>query len=398
MDLLHSSAGRGGGSSSRRRSSCSRLVLAPPCASGRRVRTRRTRPVGAAGVGAAWSSALTVVWAVGRRRRRTGRRDPRGGRAGRVAGERPGRRGARRAPRPGGLRPGARPTTATRSTPGRDLLTRLRGKDVLVVFVESYGRVAVEGTWFSPSVDRTLDAGDRTARAARVPRPQRLARPPRPSAAISWLAHSTLSPGSGSTPSSATTRCSSQRPAHPVLGVQAGGLAHRLRRPVRTDSAGREGSGFYGYDQMYDSRNVGYAGPAVRLRARSPTSTRSRAFNGRELRAAPAAPVMAEIDLDLQPHTRGRRSRGWCRGTSSATARSTTAMHDAAHLARPLLARPHAQQRPTTPGRSTTRCGRWSRFVRHAHDKNLVMVVLGDHQPQRRRQRHRCLATTSRSR
>ena len=35
-------------------------------------------------------------------------------------------------------------------TPGRDLLTRLRGKDVLVVFVESYGRVAVEDSWFAP--------------------------------------------------------------------------------------------------------------------------------------------------------------------------------------------------------------------------------------------------------
>src|SRR3954468_7041879 len=44
------------------------------------------------------------------------------------------------------------------STPGDRLLTGLRGKDVLVVFVESYGRVAVEDSSFSPQVDRLLDS------------------------------------------------------------------------------------------------------------------------------------------------------------------------------------------------------------------------------------------------
>ena len=32
-----------------------------------------------------------------------------------------------------------------REVPAQDLLTGLRGKDVLFVFVESYGRVAIEG-------------------------------------------------------------------------------------------------------------------------------------------------------------------------------------------------------------------------------------------------------------
>src|SRR5690349_25094417 len=32
----------------------------------------------------------------------------------------------------------------------RSLLRDLRGKDVLLVFVESYGRVALDGSWFAP--------------------------------------------------------------------------------------------------------------------------------------------------------------------------------------------------------------------------------------------------------
>src|SRR4029077_12089197 len=48
-----------------------------------------------------------------------------------------------------------------RNTPGDRLLTALRGKDVLLVFVESYGKLAVEGSSFSPGIDAVLDAGNR---------------------------------------------------------------------------------------------------------------------------------------------------------------------------------------------------------------------------------------------
>src|SRR5262249_56588073 len=42
------------------------------------------------------------------------------------------------------------------SVPASDLLTGLRGKDVIIAFVESYGQVAVQGTTFSPGVDAVL--------------------------------------------------------------------------------------------------------------------------------------------------------------------------------------------------------------------------------------------------
>ena len=45
------------------------------------------------------------------------------------------------------------------TTPTSDLLTGLRGKDVIVAFVESYGQTAVQGSTFAPGIDSVLDSG-----------------------------------------------------------------------------------------------------------------------------------------------------------------------------------------------------------------------------------------------
>jgi len=78
--------------------------------------------------------------------------------------------------------------------PASDLLTGLRGKDVLVVFVESYGQVAVQGSSFSPGVDAVLRQ-DTTylARAGWSTQSAWLGSPT--FGGISWLAHSTLQSG-----------------------------------------------------------------------------------------------------------------------------------------------------------------------------------------------------------
>src|SRR5205823_9682478 len=72
--------------------------------------------------------------------------------------------------------------------------TGLRGKDVIVAFVESYGRVAVEGSAFSPQIDSVLDTGTSRLRAAGFS--SRSAWMTSPTfGGISWLAHSTLQSG-----------------------------------------------------------------------------------------------------------------------------------------------------------------------------------------------------------
>ena len=87
---------------------------------------------------------------------------------------------------------------------GEELLTGLRGKDVLIVFVESYGRVAVEDPAISPEVNGVLTRGTESPSGGRLLlRPQRLLpRRRSPGSAGSPTARS--SPACGSTVSSAT--------------------------------------------------------------------------------------------------------------------------------------------------------------------------------------------------
>ena len=80
-----------------------------------------------------------------------------------------------------------------RRPPQQGLLAGLQGKDVLVVFVESYGRVALEDPAF-PGVTAALDrattglgAAGFSGRSAYLTSPT--------FGGLSWLAHSTLQTG-----------------------------------------------------------------------------------------------------------------------------------------------------------------------------------------------------------
>ena len=113
------------------------------------ARHRRAATTGVVVVGVVWA----LLPSSGRRPARTwgrlrpdqhGRRRPRG---------RPARRGSRTAPSSSGW-PRA---TRTRRPPAQSLLAGLQGKDVLVVFVESYGRVALEDPRLAPTVTAAVD-------------------------------------------------------------------------------------------------------------------------------------------------------------------------------------------------------------------------------------------------
>jgi hypothetical protein len=81
-----------------------------------------------------------------------------------------------------------------RGTPDDQLLTGLRGKDVILAFVESYGRVAVQDSAFSPRIDALLDAGTTRLRAAGFSSRSAFLTSPT-FGGVSWLAHSTLESG-----------------------------------------------------------------------------------------------------------------------------------------------------------------------------------------------------------
>jgi hypothetical protein len=180
-----------------------------------------------------------------------------------------------------------------RDVPADHLLTGLRGKDVLLVFVESYGRVAVEGTSYSPGVDRVLDAGTRrlaadgfAARSAYLTSPT--------FGALSWLAHSTLQSG--------LWVDSQQRYDHLVTSSRAtlsslfSRAGWRTVADVPADNRDWPQGAFYGFDHVYDSRNVGYRGPRFGYPT-MPDQYTLEAFHRLELAPADRRSVMAEIDL-----------------------------------------------------------------------------------------------------
>ncbi len=184
-------------------------------------------------------------------------------------------------------------------TPDGQLLTGLRGKDVILAFVESYGRVAVQDSTFSPQVDAVLDAGTTRLRAAGFSSRSAFLTSPTFGAA-SWLAHSTLQSG---------LWVDSQQRYEQLLANDRLTLTRVFGRagwrtvfdvPANTEDW-PEGSSFYQFDQLYDSRNVGYRGPKFSY-ASMPDQYILSAYRRLELATTDRAPVMGEIDLVSSHH------------------------------------------------------------------------------------------------
>ncbi len=183
--------------------------------------------------------------------------------------------------------------------PGDQLLTGLRGKDVLVVFVESYGRSATRGSSYSPGVVEVLTDG--TRRLAATGYQTRSAYLTSPTyGAASWLAHSTAESG---------LWVDSERRYGQLLASDRLTLTSAFGKagwrtvfgmPANTEDW-PEGADFYGYDHIYDSRNVGYAGPEFGY-APVPDQYTLEHFRREELAGADRAPVFAEVDLVSSHH------------------------------------------------------------------------------------------------
>jgi phosphatidylglycerophosphate synthase len=179
------------------------------------------------------------------------------------------------------------------NVPAADLLTGLRGKDVIIAFVESYGQVAVQGTTFSAGVDAVLRR--ETASLARAGWSTRSAWITSPGfGGISQLAHSTLQSGLWVN--------TEQRYAELVA-------SHRFTLSDAFDKAGWRtvidspeddyawppGTQFYHFNKLYDRRNVGYHGPTFSYASMTDQYALA-AFQRLELTPG-HKPVMAEIDM-----------------------------------------------------------------------------------------------------
>ena len=260
-------------------------------------------------------------------------------------------------------------------TPGPDLLRGLRGKDVLLVFVESYGRVAIQGSWFAPMVNQTLTTADGQLASLGFDSRSGWLRSPT-FGGISWLAHSTLQTG---------LWIDSQQRYDQVLSGDRFNLSQAFGRAGwRTvsdipsdDGAWDQGRAFYGFDRMYNSRNVGYQGPRFSY-ARIPDQYTFRAFDHNELDRHGRGPVMGEIDL-VSSHTPWTPLPSIVPWGSIGDGSLYDGMHPAHSSFLQLLGGPDQQRNYARSIRYSLRS--LVSFVHHAHDKKLVMVVLGDHQP-----------------
>jgi hypothetical protein len=144
-----------------------------------------------------------------------------------------------------------------RAVPPDQLLSGLAGKDVLVVFVESYGRSALDNPWHAGGVRATLAAFDRTLAAKGFgARSGFLVSPT--FGGQSWLAHGTLAAG---------LRIDNQRRYDTLVVSGRSTLTHDFQRAGWRTVAVMPGitkawpeGGFFGYDQVYAAPDLGYRG------------------------------------------------------------------------------------------------------------------------------------------
>ncbi|WP_432478654.1 CDP-alcohol phosphatidyltransferase family protein [Nocardioides sp. GXQ0305] len=262
-----------------------------------------------------------------------------------------------------------------RDVPAGELFAGLRGKDVLVVFVESYGRLALEDPELAPGVTSVLAAGDRRLeRAGFASRSAYLTSPT--FGALSWLAHATLQSG----------LWIDSQPRYDVLVTSPrltltslfGRAGWRTVAAVPANNRDWPQGEFYGFDQVYDSRNIGYEGPRFGYPT-MPDQYTLDAVHRLELAPTARRPVMAEVDLI----------------TSHAPWSRTPRLVDQAAVGDGSVFEGMPEQLPSEadiwPDRDRIRQAyghaveyslrAFVRFLTTYGDDDLVVVLLGDHQP-----------------
>lgn len=185
-------------------------------------------------------------------------------------------------------------------TPDRELLTALEGKDVLLVFVESYGRVAVQDSTFASVVVDALDEGTSTLGAAGWSSASGFLTSPTFGAG-SWLAHLTLQSGLWVDTQQRYDQLMLQRQRRTLTSTFRGAGWHTVFTLPNVKEEWPEGEAFYGYDELLDDTNTGYTGPGFGW-AKAPDQFTLDAFERLVLDPEPRAPVMAEIDLASSHH------------------------------------------------------------------------------------------------
>ena len=263
-----------------------------------------------------------------------------------------------------------------RHTPRGQLLTSLRGKDVILAFVEGYGKGAVQGSSFSPGVNAVLANGTRRLHAAGFSSRSAFLTSPT-FGGISWLAHASMQAG---------LWVNTQRRYDQLVETNRLTLSDAFNRAgwrtvdfvPSNNRTWPEGSSFYNFDKLYDQRNVGYHGPRYGY-ASMPDQYVFSALQRLELEKRHRRPVFAELDLvsSHTPWTHIPRMIAWPRvGNGSVFNRMPveTTSKEALWSDSERVRAAYGQSIEYTLSTLIS-------FVQRYGDPDLVLVVLGDHQP-----------------
>ena len=264
---------------------------------------------------------------------------------------------------------------AYRDTPGDQLLTELRGKDVLFTFVESYGRSALENPEYAPRMNALLDQGTRRLAAAGFSaRTGYLTSST--SGGNSWLAHAALMAGVWTNDQQRYNQVvqTDRLTLNKAFG-KAGWRTVGVMPGITKDwPEGR----FFGYQHLYDKPALDYHGPNFGWGPIPDQFTMKRLHDG-EFSSPDNPPVMAEIALVSShwPWAPLPRMVGWDElGDGS--------------IFNPQIAEGlgydevwQDESRVRTEYRRSLEYTMEAlvSYVENYGDDNTVMVVLGDHQP-----------------
>ncbi len=255
------------------------------------------------------------------------------------------------------------------------LLSALRGKDVLLVFVESYGRGAIEDPRFAPviqarlaKVEQEIGQSGFQARSAWLGSPTH--------GGQSWLAHETMLSGLWVDGGRRYDQLIRSRRSTLIGDFHRAGWRTVAVMPAISE-AWPEGN-FFGYDKIYAARDLGYRGLPFNW-ITMPDQYTLAAFRDRELVKPDRPPIMAEIALisSHAPFTPTPPLLDW-KDIGDGHVYDRTVQ---------------GSETPDSLWRDMNRVGvayaasidyslaSMAAFIRDYGDDRLVVIALGDHQP-----------------
>jgi hypothetical protein len=264
-------------------------------------------------------------------------------------------------------------TDAFGGVPGTELLTGLRGKDVVFAFVESYGHTAATDPGYQAEIGSVLDEGNTRLKAAGYASRSGFLTSPTAGGG-SWFAHATFLSGlwidnqqrykTLVSSNRLTLGSAFQKADWDTVGVMPG--------VTRSWPEGR----YFGYERVYGRQALDYRGPRFGYSAVPDQYTLSR-FQQQEYGKPGRGPLMAEIEL-ISSHTPWVTPPNlvdWDDVGDGSTAFGTAGSDEGSLLSGDAQARAAYAKSVGYSLRTLIS------YVETYGDDDLVLVFLGDHQP-----------------